>query len=65
MSLIVPTLPDALPVDELIAHIATRYQQVHRRDLPELIELADTVTEMTEIKHAYTSGIRAMRGIDY
>ena len=32
---------------------------------PELIELADTVTEMTEIKHAYTSGIRAMRGIDY
>ena len=32
---------------------------------PELIELADTVTEMTEIKHAYQRGIRAMRGIDY
>ena len=32
---------------------------------PELIEIADTVTEMREIKHAYASGIRAKRGIDY
>ena len=32
---------------------------------PELIELADTVTEMTEIKHAYAQGIRAMRGLDF
>ena len=48
MSLIVQTLPDALPVDELIAHIATRYQQVHRRDLPELIELARKVERVHE-----------------
>ncbi len=32
---------------------------------PELIEIADTVTEMREIKHAYRQGIRAKRGIDY
>jgi cob(I)alamin adenosyltransferase len=32
---------------------------------PELVEVADTVTEMTEIKHAYRRGIRAKRGIDY
>jgi cob(I)alamin adenosyltransferase len=32
---------------------------------PELIEVADTVTEMREIKHAYRRGIRAKRGIDY
>jgi len=36
------------------------------RDAPaELVEVADTVTEMTEIKHAYQQGIRAKRGIDY
>ena len=36
------------------------------RDAPQdLIEIADTVTEMTEIKHAYAQGIRAKRGIDY
>ena len=36
------------------------------RDAPQaLLDIADTVTEMTEIKHAYQSGIRAKRGIDY
>lgn len=31
----------------------------------ELQDIADTVTEMREIKHAYKAGIRAKRGIDY
>lgn len=32
---------------------------------PELIEVADTVTEMTKVRHAYDKGVRAKRGIDF
>jgi cob(I)alamin adenosyltransferase len=32
---------------------------------PELIEMADLVTEMKKIKHPYDKGVGARRGIDY
>jgi cob(I)alamin adenosyltransferase len=55
---------------EVVAAISGRPDHVNvvitGRDAPaELVEIADTVTEMREIKHAYQQGIRAKRGIDY
>jgi cob(I)alamin adenosyltransferase len=62
-----------LPIDEVLEEFRTiRASQpalhivVTGRDAPpELIEAADLVTEMTEIKHPFTAGIRAQQGIEF
>jgi len=36
------------------------------RDAPdELLEVAETTTEMTKVRHVYDTGVRARRGLDY
>ena len=31
---------------------------------PELLEAADTVTEMRDVKHVFRAGVRAQKGVD-
>lgn len=59
-----------LDPDEVVDGLAKRPERVHvictgRNAHPKLIEAADLVTEMREVKHPYTKGILAQRGIDY
>ena len=61
---------DYLPVDEVVAVLAARPTQLNivvtgRNAPPELIEIADTVTEMHNVKHAYKAGIKAQKGVDF
>ena len=61
---------DYLPVDLVVQTLSSRPVDLHvcvtgRGARPELIEIADTVTEMKMIKHAYKAGIRAQRGIEF
>lgn len=52
---------------QLIAHKPTHTNLVltGRGAPPEVIDVADLVTEMTEIKHPFQQGIKARRGVDF
>ena len=58
-----------LPVDALLELLRLRPEQVElvltgRNAHPQVIEAADLVTEMVEIKHYYKAGVPARRGIE-
>jgi cob(I)alamin adenosyltransferase len=52
---------EALKAKPEMVHVILTGRNAH----PLLVELADTVTEMREVKHAYQKGILAQRGIEY
>ncbi|MDW3223455.1 MAG: cob(I)yrinic acid a,c-diamide adenosyltransferase [Paracoccaceae bacterium] len=61
---------DYLDIHKVIEHLEGRNKRTGviltgRNAKPELMEYADLVTEMTEVKHPYKSGIKAQRGVDF
>ena len=59
-----------IPVEDVVAAVRDRAPRTNviitgRNAAPELVDLADTVTEMRSVKHAYEQGITAKKGIEY
>ncbi len=52
---------DALKKKPEMVHVILTGRNAH----PTIVELADTVTEMRQVKHAYERGVMAQRGIEY
>ena len=64
-----PLIYGWLPLDEVLQALRERPREVHvvltgRRCPQEIIDLADTVTEMKLVKHAFQAGVPAQRGIE-
>ena len=64
-----PLIYGWLPLEDVLQTLQARPKDVHvcltgRRCPQEIIDVADTVTEMTLIKHAFKAGVPAQRGIE-
>lgn len=64
-----PLIYGWLPLDDVLQALRERPRDVHvaitgRRCPQELLDLADTVTEMRKVKHAFNAGVPAQRGIE-
>ena len=61
---------DYLPLAEILSVLKTKSPKLHvaitgRGAKPELIEVADLVTEMRELKHPFADGVKAQAGIEF
>jgi cob(I)alamin adenosyltransferase len=61
---------DYLPIAEVVEVLGNRPPALHvvvtgRNAKPELVEAADLVTEMTQIKHPFRAGVKAQKGIEF
>jgi cob(I)alamin adenosyltransferase len=59
-----------LPLAEVIETLKAKPRDLHlvvtgRNAKPELIEIADLVTEMTLVKHPFRGGVKAQKGIEF
>ncbi|MBL6951853.1 MAG: cob(I)yrinic acid a,c-diamide adenosyltransferase [Alphaproteobacteria bacterium] len=61
---------DNLPLAEIVETLANKPKDLHvivtgRNAKDELIEIADLVTEMTQMKHPFRAGVKAQKGIEF
>ena len=61
---------DYLPLDEVLDVLRAKPRDLHvvitgRNAKPELLEIADLVTEMTLVKHPFRGGVKAQAGIEF
>ena len=61
---------DYLPLDEVLGVLRAKPRDLHvvvtgRNAKPELVEVADLVTEMTLVKHPFRGGVKAQPGIEF
>jgi cob(I)alamin adenosyltransferase len=61
---------DYISIGDVVAFLKDRSRDKHicitgRDARPELIEIADLVTEMTLVKHPYEAGFKAQRGVEF
>jgi len=61
---------DYLPIADVVETLKAKPRDLHvvvtgRNAKPELLEIADLVTEMTLVKHPFRSGVKAQAGIEF
>ena len=61
---------DTLPIEEIVEFLKARPLEKHicitgRGARAELLEIADLVTEFTEVKHPYHAGFKAQKGVEF